>query len=124
VRHVGDTHVTTHHVLIEPTHRSPSRQFYRATFNGEEIVARSWDPEFAACRALKARGLTGRVEFFRVDVLHPYLVVRDLAEGAGLRAYEDEAHTPTLRKWQPFDLDGVVPEPAVTAAARRPALAN
>jgi hypothetical protein len=36
--------------------------YYKATLGGEEIVSRSSDPAFAACRAMKARGLSGRVE--------------------------------------------------------------
>jgi hypothetical protein len=124
VRHVGHTSVTTHRVLIQPTHRNASRQFYRATFNGEEIVAQSWDPEFAACRTLKARGLSGRVEFFRAGVPHPCLIVRDLAEGAGLRSYEDDCRGPVLKKWQPIERDGVVPGDAPSAEAPRAAFAN
>jgi hypothetical protein len=116
--------VTTHQVLIEPTYRNASRQFYRATFKGEEIVARSWDPEFAACRALKARGLTGRVEFFRAGLPHPCLIVRDLARGAGLRTLEDECRGPVLKKWQPIERDGVVPGGAPSAAAPRAAFAD
>jgi hypothetical protein len=115
--------VTTHRVLIEPTHRSASRKFYRATFDGEEIVARSWDPEFAACRALKARGLSGCVEFFRADLPHPCLIVCDLVEGAGLRTYEDDCRGPVLKKWQSFERNEVVSEPPATAAPR-PAFAN
>jgi hypothetical protein len=116
--------VTTLRVLIEPTYRNASRQFYRATFNNEEIVARSWDPEFAACRALKARGLTGRVEFFRAGVPHPCLIIRDLAEGAGLRTYEDERRGPVLKKWQAIERDGVVPGGAPSAEAPRATFAD
>ena len=113
--------MTTHRVLIQPTYRNASRQFYRATYNGDEIVTRSWDPEFAACRALKARGLSGRVEFFREGIPHPCLVVRDLVEGAGLCTYEDECRGPSLKKWRPIERDGVVPGGALSAEAPRAA---
>jgi hypothetical protein len=117
--------VTTYRVLIHPTQRSASRQFYRATLNGEEIVTRSWDPEFAACRALKARGLTGRIEFFRAGVPHPCLIIRDLAKGAGLRTLEDDCRGPVLKKWQPLMRDGCVTEPLRSLQATlRPAFAN
>jgi len=116
--------VTTYRVLIQPTYRNASRQFYRATFNGEEIVTRSWGPEFAACRALKARGLTGRVEFFRAGLPHPCLVVRDLAEGAGLRTAEDECREPVLKKWQPFKRDSIVTEGSRSPAAQRAAFTD
>jgi hypothetical protein len=93
-------------------------------FNGEEIVARSWDPEFAACRALKARGLAGRVEFFRAGLAHPCLIIRDLLEGAGLRTLEDDWRGPALKKWQPIERDGVIPGGAPSVAAPRPAFAD
>ena len=73
-----------HRVLIEPTHRKAGRQFYKATLNGEVIVAQSWSPEFAACRTMQKRGLTVRVEFFWAGVPYPGLIVRDLAKGARL----------------------------------------
>jgi hypothetical protein len=99
--------VTAHRVLIEPTHRNASRQFYRAIFNGEEIVAQSWSPMFAACRALKARGLSGPVEFFRTGVPRSCAIIRDLVEGAEMRIVEDECRGPVLRKWKPFGKAGV-----------------
>ena len=55
---------TTHHALIEPTHRNASRQSCRATYNGDEIAAGSGDPASALCRG-KARGLMGCFEFIR-----------------------------------------------------------
>ena len=79
------------------------RQFYRATFNGEVIVAKSSDPAFAACRALKAKGLTGRVEFYRPGVPYPGLIVHDLDKAAGLRVVETEHEGPILKKWRPFE---------------------
>ena len=116
--------MTTHRVTIEPTQRSASRQFYRATYNGDEITKRSWDPEFAACRALKARGLTGRVDFFWAGHSHPYLIVRDLVRGAALLALEDECRGPVLKKWQPIERGGVVPGGAPSSPARRLAFAH
>ena len=34
----------THRVTIQSTHRTAKRQYYKATLNGEEIVAKSSDP--------------------------------------------------------------------------------
>jgi hypothetical protein len=93
--------VTTHRVLIEPTHRKAGRQFYTASLNGEVIVAQSWSPEFAACRTMQKRGLTGRVEFFWAGVPYPGLIIRDLAKGARLCVIEEDRRGPTLKKWQP-----------------------
>jgi hypothetical protein len=93
--------VTTHRVLIEPTHRNAVRQFYKATLDGEVIVAQSWNPEFAACRVMKKRGLTGGVEFFWAGVPYPGLIVRDLAKGARLCVIEEDRRGPTLKQWRP-----------------------
>jgi hypothetical protein len=95
--------VIVHRVTIEPTHRSPKRQYYKATLNGEEIVAKSSDPEFAACRAMKAMGLSGRVEFYRPGATHPGLIVYDLIKGASLRVVECD-DGPVLKKWRPFEM--------------------
>jgi len=106
--------VTTHRVTIQPTHRTAERQFYRATFNGEEIVAKSSDPAFAACRALKASGLSGRVEFYRPGVHYAGMIVHDLEKAAGLRVVETEQVGPIIRKWQPFEMRGSAVEPELT----------
>ena len=37
---------------------------FSVTFNGEVIVASARDPEHDACRALLARDITGRVQFY------------------------------------------------------------
>ena len=93
--------MTTHRVLIEPTHRNANRQFYKATLDDEVSVAQSWSPEFAACRAMKKRGLTGRVEFFWAGVPYPGLIVRDLGQGANLCVIEEDRRGPALKEWRP-----------------------
>ena len=90
-----------HRVLIEPTHRKAGRQFYRASLNGEVIVAQSWSPEFTACRTMQKRGFSGRVEFFWAGVPYPGLIVPDLAKGARLRVIEDDCRGPALNEWRP-----------------------
>jgi hypothetical protein len=88
-------------ILIEPTHRKAGRQFYKASLNGEVIVAQSWSPEFAACRTMQKRGLTGRIEFFWPGVPYPGLIVRDLAKGARLRVIEEDRRGPAPKEWRP-----------------------
>jgi hypothetical protein len=95
--------VIIHRVIIEPTHTSPKRQYYKATLDGEVIVSKSADPEFAACRAMKAMGLSGRVEFYRPGVSYPGLIVHDLSKAAGLRVVETETVGPILKKWHPLE---------------------
>ena len=46
------------------------------------IVSKSTDPVQAACRAMKAKGLFGRVEFYRPGDPFPRLVVHDLDKAA------------------------------------------
>ena len=94
----------THRVTIEPTHRSPKRQFYKATLNGDEIVARSADPEFAACRVMKLRGLSGKVEFYRPGASFPGLIVHDLGKAASLRVVETDSRGADLKRWRTFDM--------------------
>ena len=40
------------------------------------------DVEFAACRALKARGVTGRLEIWRPGSALPDMLIADIAEAA------------------------------------------
>ena len=96
----------THQVIIRPTHRTAKRQHYEATLNGEPIVARSSDPVHAACRAMKAKGLVGRVEFFRPGDPYPSLIVHDLDKAAMIRVVETEREGPVKKKWRPFERDG------------------
>lgn len=44
--------------------RSNKGEIYEVEFNGE-VIAAGISPEFAACRELKARGLTGTAYFHR-----------------------------------------------------------
>ena len=92
--------MTTHHVILQPTRRTPKKQFYTAAFNGKVIVSKSSDPEFDACRAMHALGLSGSVEFYRPGVPYPGLIVRDLDKAAKLRAVESESMAPAFKKWR------------------------
>jgi hypothetical protein len=89
----------THRVTIEPTHRSPQRQFYRATLNGDVIVECSWDPEYAACRSMKALGLSGDVAFFRPGAATASSRVRELKNAAHYQVVEADMEGPTRKRW-------------------------
>ena len=89
----------THRVIIEPTHRSPQRQFYRATLNGDVIVECSWDPEYAACRSMKALGLSGDVAFFRPGAATASSRVRELKNAAHYQVAEADMEGPTRKRW-------------------------
>ena len=70
------------------------------------IVAKSSDPVHAACRAMKARGLFGRVEFYRPEDTYPVLIVHDLGKAAGFRIVETERVGPVIKKWRAFEMNG------------------
>ncbi len=72
--------------------------------DGEIILAAATEPMFAACRALKDRGLTGAVQFWRPGKAAPDFVIRDLASGAGLTVTENTRTGPRIAKWQPMPI--------------------
>ena len=51
-----------HSITIEPVSQGERGQRYRATYAGAVLVDSSRNPEFDACRALLARGITGKLE--------------------------------------------------------------
>jgi hypothetical protein len=54
-----------HSITIEPTKLDEAGQRYRVNYAGNILVDSSRYPEFDACRALLALGLTGKVEVWR-----------------------------------------------------------
>jgi hypothetical protein len=76
----------------------PKGYKYDAAFEGE-IIATSYDPEFAAARALRDRGYTGRLQFFRMGNPEPALIMRDLVRAANFRATPDGR----FEKYRPFE---------------------
>lgn len=76
---------------------------YRASFDGEVIVASSREPILAACRALAARGFTGRASFRRPGDKFAAMIVRDVVEAAKWTVSETEAHGPRLVRHRQFN---------------------
>ena len=68
--------------------------------DGEQIVTDALDVEFAACRALKARGVTGRMETWRPGSAHPAMLVADIAEVAGWTIREGDRRDLTRVKYR------------------------
>lgn len=81
---------------------------------GEElIVTNAFDPEYAACRVLVARGVTGRLEVWRPGSAFASLIIRDIAKGASLTIREDARRGPCVVKYRPrFEPDEVIEEEA------------
>ena len=63
------------------------------------IVECSWDPEYAACRSMKALGLSGAVAFFRPGAAVPSSRVRDLKKAALYQVVEADNEGPVRKRW-------------------------
>jgi hypothetical protein len=72
---------------------------YRITDeDGRLLVPNTRDPEFAAARALLAKGVTGRLEVWRASAMFPAMTM-DIEKAAGLRTMETESEGPKFVKW-------------------------
>jgi hypothetical protein len=92
----------TTEVLIRPTGKfGPKGERYEVIFNGEVILT-SPMPEFAACRVLNERGITGMARFWREGKSVWHLQV-DIAAGAGRTVTENAKGGPRITKWAPSD---------------------
>ena len=65
----------------------------------DKILVTSYDPEFAAARALRDLGYSGELRFFRPGNPEPALVMKNLVKAAGYCATPDGR----FRKFEPFD---------------------
>ena len=77
-----------------------SAQKWNVTFDGKTLVSAERDPEHAACRALLALGITGRVTFIHAATGMAGLTM-DIAKGAGRTATENDLGL-RIRKFEPF----------------------
>ena len=84
--------------------RDPRRagQRYRVYFQDAVLIEDTWNPEFEACRALVARGVTGRLEVWRAGKTYPDLIVPDIEEGARWTVVENDREGPVIKRWEPF----------------------
>jgi hypothetical protein len=93
----------THRVIIEPTTiRGERGQRYRVHFQGAVLIEDCWNPEFETCRALVARGVTGRLEVWRTDKPYPDMIVPDIEEGARWTVEENASRGPLIVPWRPW----------------------
>lgn len=99
--------MTVHRIIITPTlnkegrpKRSSKGPFFDASYEGRVIVVGSTEPCLDAARALKARGLTGRLEMW--DTVLPYCrFYADIDKVAGLTVREGN-EAPRLVKFESF----------------------
>ena len=131
----------THRVIIEPTTiRGERGQRYRVHFQDAVLVEETWNPEFEACRALVARGVTGRLEVWRsgaekgpiglfngealpISPAYPGLIVPDIEEGARWTVVENDKEGPVIKPWEPFP-DHLQPDAVSRSRVLAPAAAS
>jgi len=77
---------------------------YSVTYRGAMLVENTRTPAFAACRALLARGITGRLEVWRPGKASADMQL-DIETGAGLTISETDAHGLQVVPWRPFAQD-------------------
>jgi hypothetical protein len=101
---------------------------YTATLGspcGDALATSVNEPVFSSCRALKARGMTGPVHFFRSGKSEPDYIVHDLEKAAGWTVRENEKQGPRIVRYRPpvmflsdrdlTDLPASAPDQAATA---------
>lgn len=93
----------THDVVLRPRpiRIGQERQTFEVLFEGQTLIEATPDPEFDACRALQARGLTGRLRTRREGSPH-HAMVMSIAWGAGKRTSEGRGTGLAFRAWEPF----------------------
>jgi hypothetical protein len=83
----------SHKITIECTRVGHRGQYYRVWYEGSVLIEECRYPEYDACRALLARGITGRLESYLVS---EYPAGLDIERGAKWTIREDEDHSPTV----------------------------
>ena len=93
-----------HRIYIEPTTiRGERGQHYRVHYQGAVLIDDAWNPEFEACRALLARGITGRLEVWRPGGTFPGSIL-DIAKAARLTVEESATVSARIVSWAPFSM--------------------
>lgn len=111
----------SHTIEIEPTTLSERGQRYRVTHLGSVLVESSRNPEFDACRALLARGTTGRLLVKGAGAAAHHLAL-DIEQGAGLTTREGDADGLRLVRWEPPTADSAQTAPPYRRGSRRTAI--
>ena len=88
-------------VELEPIGLTEQGQRYRVTYAGETLVEGRRNPIFDACRALLARGITGRLEVWRRGKASADMQL-DIERGAGLAICETATESVRVVPWQPY----------------------
>jgi hypothetical protein len=101
-------------IEIEPIGLGDRGHRYRVTYAGAILIERSHNPELDACRELLAKGITGRLEVWRLGAAFPAMIL-DIETGARLTVAETEIAGPRFLRWRPFSTGE--PQDAVSRCA-------
>lgn len=95
----------TTRVFIARTRITADGARYRVTReNGDTLIESSRNPEFDACRALLAEGITGILEIWRYGKSHCDMRL-DIEKGALMTVSETNDGGLAFRKWRPFQAE-------------------
>jgi hypothetical protein len=89
-----------HRIKIETKKLGQRGQKYRVIFADSILVESSRKPEFDACRALLAKGITGKIETWRQGAVLPAMRI-DIEHGARLTVAESDKGGPCFALWHP-----------------------
>jgi hypothetical protein len=93
---------TEHRIEIERTHYRSTGARYRVTYLGETLVESARDPEFEACRALIAKGVTGTLVTYSPGSSVPSMKV-DIEKGAKLMTIDNATEGPRTGRYRPSE---------------------
>ena len=88
-------------ITIEPVALGHRGERYRVTYEGRVLLEAVREPLFDACRALKALGVAGRLEMWRLGKGH-YDAAVDIERGARWTVAETAESGPVISPWRPF----------------------
>ena len=87
-------------VEFELTHNAGTGARYRVTYLGKTLIESARDPEFEACRALLAKGVTGTLVTYIPGSSIPRMLI-DFAKGAHLMTIDNAADGPRISRYRP-----------------------
>jgi hypothetical protein len=91
---------TEHRIEIERTHYRSTGARYRVTYLGETLIESARDPEFEACRALLAKGISGTLVTYSPGSSVPRMKV-DIEKGAKLATIDSASDGPRIGRYRP-----------------------
>jgi hypothetical protein len=89
-----------HYVDLELTHYAGTRAHYRVTYLGKTLIESARDPEFEACRALLAKGVTGSLVTYSSGSFVSRMRV-DIAKGSQLMTIDNAKDGPRIGSYRP-----------------------